>query len=108
MAVEVKDQLSQVPMLAKAFSFQEWDRGSNEWAVSGEFTDSGNSLGNSTSLDVVLGDVDDDGDDDLIICREANAVNGIPVSLPAHQSRSVRGLPEPHPALPAAGGQHIA
>lgn len=41
MALALKEGLTQAPMLARAFGFQEWDRGSNEWAISGDFTESG-------------------------------------------------------------------
>jgi penicillin amidase len=41
MAKEVKEKFSQSPILAELLKPREKDKGSNEWAVSGEFTDSG-------------------------------------------------------------------
>lgn len=41
MAINVKDTFSQVPLLARALESREWDKGSNVWAVSGAFTESG-------------------------------------------------------------------
>jgi penicillin amidase len=41
MAKNVQDTFSQIPLLANALKPREWDKGSNEWAVSGKYTDSG-------------------------------------------------------------------
>ncbi len=41
MAKNVQDRFSQIPLLAEALKPREWDKGSNEWAVSGKYTDSG-------------------------------------------------------------------
>jgi len=41
MAINVKEAFSRVPLLARALESREWDKGSNEWAVSGAFTESG-------------------------------------------------------------------
>jgi penicillin amidase len=41
MAIALKEALSLSPMLAKTLDPREVDKGSNEWAISGEFTESG-------------------------------------------------------------------
>jgi penicillin amidase len=41
MALEVRKTLAQAPMLSDAFASREADKGSNEWAISGDFTESG-------------------------------------------------------------------
>jgi len=41
MAKNVQEKFSKIPILADALRLSEWSKGSNEWAVSGEHTDSG-------------------------------------------------------------------
>lgn len=44
MAISLREKFSQVPILLKALESKDFDKGSNEWAISGDYTESGNPI----------------------------------------------------------------
>jgi hypothetical protein len=83
------------------------NQGGEQGGVVGNFTDSGQALGNSTSLDVSLGDLDGDGDLDAWVAN-LNQANRVWINQGGVQGGTVGNFTDSGQALGNAAGRAVS